>query len=469
MLRTLRIQNFKAWKDTGEIRLAPLTVFFGTNSAGKSSIPQLLLMLKQTVESDDVHNPLQLGDPSKAVDLGIFEDIIHAHSKKEPVEFSIEWGINGTDNVLEDTLKNEKYPYDRLRLTSHIKAVSDKDGHLQPVVDWFQYQVFNTDTMTMAFKNAMKTGSGKGKPEYEITCDNYDLKRIQGRVWPLPAPLKYYGFPDEVTKYFQNYLPLRDLVFNHEKRMKSIFYLGPLRDYPRRSYNWSGERIKDVGIKGDHAIEALLASGGRKYDFGKNQRKQTMQQIVAERLISMKLVSEIKIEQAGQNRKEYDVFVKTGAGMPFVKLTDVGFGISQILPVIVESFYVPHESVVVIEQPEIHLHPRVQADMADVFIDAIKARENNQPRNCQFLVESHSEYLLRRLQLRIAEEKLTQNDVAIYFISNTAENAVIEELQLDEFGNISNWPEDFFGDEMGDLVKRSEAEEKRMHGKVMES
>jgi len=69
MLRTLRIQNFKAWKDTGEIRLAPLTVFFGTNSAGKSSIPQLLLMLKQTVESDDVHNPLQLGDPSKAVEL----------------------------------------------------------------------------------------------------------------------------------------------------------------------------------------------------------------------------------------------------------------------------------------------------------------------------------------------------------------------------------------------------------------
>jgi predicted ATPase len=140
----------------------------------------------------------------------------------------------------------------------------------------------------------------------------------------------------------------------------------------------------------------------------------------------------------------------------------VGFGVSQVLPVIVECLYVPRRSIVIFEQPEIHLHPRVQADLADLFVDAIRAREDSAARDCQFIIESHSEHFLRRLQRRIAEGELSNEDAALYFVHAEGAQARIEELDVDRFGNIKNWPDNFFGDEMADLVARTEAQAKRM-------
>jgi predicted ATPase len=93
MLTKLRLRNFKAWKDSGDIRLAPLTVLFGANSAGKTSIPQLLLLLKQTAESPDRQRALQLGDGRTLVDAGTFDDAVHGHDVTVPVEFTLGWSL----------------------------------------------------------------------------------------------------------------------------------------------------------------------------------------------------------------------------------------------------------------------------------------------------------------------------------------------------------------------------------------
>jgi predicted ATPase len=176
----------------------------------------------------------------------------------------------------------------------------------------------------------------------------------------------------------------------------------------------------------------------------------------------MGLIRDFQVSPLGKHRKEYEVLVKTGAHMPDVKLTDVGFGVSQVLPVVVECFYVPRHSVVIFEQPEIHLHPRVQAELADLFIDAIRARENGEPRGCQFIIESHSEHFLRRLQRRIAEEHVSADDTALYFVHTERARARLEALDVDMFGNIKNWPQGFFGDEMEDLVARTKAQSERI-------
>ena len=187
-------------------------------------------------------------------------------------------------------------------------------------------------------------------------------------------------------------------------------------------------------------------------------------QLVAERLQGMGLIHDFQVKPLGKHRKEYEVLVRTNSKLPEVKLTDVGFGVSQVLPVIVECFYVPRRSIVIFEQPEVHLHPRVQADLADLFVDAIRAREGGAARGCQFIIESHSEHFLRRLQRRIAEEELSSEDAALYFVHTEGTQARIEQLDVDRFGNIKNWPEHFFGDEMGDLVARSEAQARRTQG-----
>ena len=112
----------------------------------------------------------------------------------------------------------------------------------------------------------------------------------------------------------------------------------------------------------------------------------------------------------------------------------------------------------ILEQPEIHLHPAAQAGLADVFVDAWKRRK------VQVIVESHSEHLLRRLQRRIAEEEIPQEDVGLFFCSPGDEASKLEELQVDQFGNIANWPKDFFGDQFGEIASMSEAALKRRQG-----
>jgi predicted ATPase len=136
-------------------------------------------------------------------------------------------------------------------------------------------------------------------------------------------------------------------------------------------------------------------------------------------------------------------------------ITDVGFGVSQILPVLALCYYVPEGASILLEQPEIHLHPAVQSSLADVLIDAVNTR------NVQIIVESHSEHLLRRLQRRIAEELIGADRVALYFCAMDDAASKIDKLDVDLFGNITNWPPEFFGDEMGDLVALSEAAMRR--------
>jgi predicted ATPase len=104
-----------------------------------------------------------------------------------------------------------------------------------------------------------------------------------------------------------------------------------------------------------------------------------------------------------------------------------------------------------LEQPEIHLHPRVQSSLADVLIDAVKYRK------VQIILESHSEHLLRRLQLRIAEEKISPESTALYFCKMENGTSQLTPLEVDIFGNISNWPEEFFGDDFGELAAMTEA------------
>lgn len=453
MLTQVRLRNFKAWMDSGDIRLAPLTVLFGTNSAGKTSIPQLLLLLKQTAESTDRQRALQLGDNRTLIDLGTYEEAVFGHDVDQPVEFDLKWTLDEPLVVI-DPLGDLEISGSQLAF--HVSVRADK--RQQPIVESLSYQLLSGERRALVVSLERRNGGEK----FDLKIDGYKEVRHPGRAWPLPEPLRFYGFPDEATAYYQNTAFLSDLALQIERMLRSIYYVGPLREYPRRLYPWSGEVPDHVGERGDRAIESILAASERAYNFKPKQRTKTLEELVAERLESMKLIHSFDVRRLGKNRKEYEVLVRTHPKMPEVKLTDVGFGVSQLLPVIVESFYVPPRSIVIFEQPEVHLHPKVQADLADLFVDALHAREGGEPRNCQFIVESHSEHFLRRLQLRIAEKKLMPDQAALYFVHAGEEGARIEELKVDLFGNILNWPENFFGDEMADVVARAEAQSSRM-------
>jgi predicted ATPase len=451
MIRSLRIQNFKAWKDTKPIRLAPITVLFGSNSSGKSSINQMLLMLKQTAQSPDRKRVLHLGDENTVIDLGTMQDVAFGHPPNPTISVEIEWGLPSPLTVT-DPLSRQRQTADSIAFSCSVSQLNGKTPRL--AVEKMDYSLFNRGDKQIEVRMVPHAADSG---HYDLKCTGYKLVRQQGRAWQLPAPIRFYGFPDEVKAYYQNADFVADLTLSLEQMLTGMHYLGPVRDYPSRSYTWSGEVPSDVGEFGQRTVEAILAARERVIGRGYRARTQLFEEVIARWLRDMGLIEEFQTKPIAQNRKEYEVLLRTKGSKHQVNLTDVGFGLSQVLPVLVQCFYVPANSIVILEQPEIHLHPKVQGALADLFIEAIQARENGQPRNIQLLIESHSEHFLRRLQRRIAEEVISPKDAALYFCTPGTEGSEIQKLELDLFGNINNWPTDFFGDEMSDLAAMTDA------------
>lgn len=447
MLTTLKIENFKAWKNTGEIRLAPLTVIFGANSAGKSSLGHLLLALKQTVLSADRKRPLHLGDENSLIELGTFAECIHNHDLENPLCFGLGWKLAGRQDV-RDPLTQAKFTGDELSLD--VRMLADKNQ--QPRISQLRYQLLNKKNDVLAVEYQRDE-----KDKWELNSEQYKLVRNTGRAWPLEDPDKFYRISDQSRARFQNADFLSDFALQLEAALAGVYYLGPLRDHPKRIYSWSGETPESVGQRGELSVAAILAASSqeRMLNRGPKKRQYRFDEFIAQWLKDLGVITSFSVKPVSPGRKEYEILVKTHASSSEVKITDVGFGVSQVLPALVQAFYCPPNSTIWMEQPEIHLHPQVQAELADVFISATKARENGNERNVQLIIESHSEHFLNRLQRRVAEGELTPDDVAVYFCHGVGSATELEPLRLNMFGEIENWPENFFGDEMADISGRT--------------
>lgn len=444
MITSFHLQNFKAWRDTGRIPLAPLTVLFGANSAGKSSLGHWLLALKQTAQSTDRRRALHLGDDRSLVDLGTFQDTLHGHDLSRPLDFSLRWSLPKGLTVT-DPLTGQRSQGNQLGLDCSL--IADAAG--QPMVRGLRYRLLAGLAETLSVKLERQEGD-----RLDLSATGYRLVRTVGKPWPLEPPEKFYRVGEASLARFQNAAFLSDFALELESLLGRLFYLGPLREAPRRLYQWSGDTPEDTGMRGDYAVAAILAASAREraLSLGPRRRQQPFEQVIAAALKRLGVIDSFSVRPLAQGRKDYEVLVRTLGEGSEVMLTDVGFGVSQVLPVVVAAFYCPPHSVVWMEQPEIHLHPQVQANLADVFIDAIQAKEGGRARNVQLIIESHSEHMLNRLQRRIAERRLRPHQVAIYFC---AQGATMERLEVDEDGEIANWPENFFGDEMEDIAGRT--------------
>lgn len=455
MIRELQIEGFKGWKDTGKIDLAPITVLFGGNSSGKSSIGQFLVMLKQTIQQPDRKTVLYLDGENSSVNLGTPVDIFYNHDLESKIRFTYTWDL--PERHVIDSEGRKKYAYNKIVFEGTVGVENSETQLLQ--VDRLNYQLSDNEKKVAEFK--MCKSEGEKIHGYELESTGYIVKRKQGRAWKLPEPIKFYGFPDAATAYYQNAGFLQDLNLHHENLFSKLYYLGPMRRKAQRIYTWSGVSPESVGDDGSNAIAAILSSRNNKRLLNyKHCNKKPFLSIIAEEMKTMGLITDFVIEKIG-SRQEYDVKVKIKGSSSFVNIPDVGFGVSQVLPVIVELFYAPENSIIFIEQPEIHLHPAAQAQLADVIIHAINMYEGGKKRNIQVIIETHSEHLLRRLQRRMAEEKLSKQQLRAYFANNNTSPSTLNQLRVDEYGNIENWPEGFFGDMEEDIYQQAHSTIKR--------
>jgi hypothetical protein len=286
---------------------------------------------------------------------------------------------------------------------------------------------------------------------YYLISHELNLRRRAKVPEHLPEPVKCYGFPDVASAVYQNADFLAELSHQFDELMSSISYVGPLRDRPRRRYQWQGSSPTFVGPRGENTVAAILAARRQSRTTG----KRSFEENLGYWLKHMGLIDQFALVEVGSGTNLYELRVAVAGSPTKVSITDVGFGISQVLPVLVQVFYSPRGTPVILEQPEIHLHPAAQSALGDVLLGAVKDN------GTQLIVETHSEHLLHRIQRRIAEEGISKDDVALYFIDAGDGRSEINELKVDEYGNITNWPQDFFGDEMGDLAAMTEAAAER--------
>ena len=426
MITGLRAHNFKSWQATGEIRFAPLTGFFGANNSGKTSILQLLLLLKQTVDQPPEWNePLYFGDAGSLVNLGSFDAVIYRHNLTSNLSISVSW-------ILPEGRRIGGYSANSLSFSTSITKNLER-----AVLRRFGYTFHRGYNLEIGWTSQTEISIFEGRiiqPDYEVKHDGTSVN-----------PFRCYGIvnPTEPPEL------LLDFQAAFENLFSRIHHLGPRREDPRHRYNWSSYHPKDVGRYGQNMIASILSS---------RVRLLSIEEQILKWLQRLELIDSYDLHPTSESER-YEFLIQQYKDGPQVRFTDIGFGVSQVLPLIAQCYCVPEGSILILENPEAHLHPKAQSELADVFIDVVKNR------NIQIILESHSEHLLLRLMRRIAEEEISADQTAFHFCEINDGISKAERLEVDEYGNISNWPPNFFGDDMGDIVEKTKAEMQRRKAK----
>ncbi len=263
--------------------------------------------------------------------------------------------------------------------------------------------------------------------------------------------------------YFINHT-IDDCYYPLNNFYEKIKYLGPLREEPKRFYSFTDLGLLDLGLKGENTTQVLTIQKDVQIDFLKlqNLNNQIGFSDVSKKSLLDTLNEWLEIMNLQQIRPKLEMELITKILVDYsknqppdspVSIPDVGFGLSQILPVLVKTLMMQKDETLILEQPEIHLHPRMQGDLADFLLC-------NAYLGKKFIIETHSEHLIKRLCLRIAQFKDIDLSklISVYFIIPNQINggSDIIDVKINEFGRILNWPKGFFDEnEDGKLLEES--------------
>jgi predicted ATPase len=478
IIQNISVKNFKSLRDTGTLNLKPITLLVGPNSSGKTALLQSILMLKQTLESRNIEIPLVLR--GRYVDLSSFRDVIFRHNVKDDIEISLGfsqvriWSIKFRVGYEEESVRlvqrymefsihpktegSEKHiRFDEEKIVvkegettlyelKKPEEVEKRNFLYRPIIlPRLTPYLYRIKSIKEELEKLDKIKSEKLQDKERIKLEEKirllqremiflqkEMKFLETRIKRLFGEVSVEQISVEQIKTLDVLMDaLRDCSTYFQRLLiENTYYIGPLREYPQRYYIASGEYPRDVGLRGEHTAEVIY------FDF---RRENPQYEKLRYWMREMNLAYDVKISPVTEGL--YTLSIIDPNVKIEVSLADIGFGASQLLPIIVEGIYAKAGSVLLIEQPEIHLHPKLQAALMDFFIDIIKEGK-------QIIVETHSEHLILRLQRRIAEGKLSHADVVLYYFEGSENGSKITQVELDENGTIKTWPKGFFEEDL---------------------
>jgi putative AbiEii toxin of type IV toxin-antitoxin system/AAA ATPase-like protein len=395
-LNSVCVGNFKGIYAPQTIELKPITIFIGPNSSGKSSTIHALASLAQTVSLPNNTRPLVLDDQYAYVHLGRFIEIIHSRKYTDTITLGLAGG-EGRTHVRAgssfQTLQGEPsavYTFGSTKRTQDI-FLKTAEVRLGPVSFHLQRQ------KSGAFA-ATKAGSPRSFRVRLGGGFSVDRASVIGR---------------------QAYMDLQPLFVAQrilEIELRKTLYLGPFREPPLRRYPTRGSAPREVGPRGEATV-TLLAN---EMMLSKS-RKNTKQ--VSTWFDSLGLAKNLGVSRVG-NSDLFDVNITLKDGDKY-PLADLGYGFSQILPVLTQLSFAPDRSTLLFEQPELHLHTLAVKPLAAVFIDAVKKK------NLHIVAETHSRELFTQFLVEMRASNLDPNNFVAYRVVREGGYSNITKIEID--------------------------------------
>lgn len=400
-ISAIHIENFKGIADPERIAIRPITLFIGPNSSGKSSCIHGLAALAQTVKLSAPTRALVLDDQYAQVHLGRFIEVIHSRTYKDALRLGVEIPrvhlstprakgeaaappvTVGASYTFRSTLRTQELYLENAHLTAGTRSIElrrTKEGRYR-AIDSAHAQEFKA-IRTNGFLCALSFQMGSGV-KHELLSTWSSLEDIQLAV---------------------------------ATSLRNTLYMGPFRQPPQRPYPTMGAAPSEVGAMGEHAV-ALLAN-----EYIQSHSRPHLER-VSSWMNRLGVSKKIDLKRVGRSDQFYvNMTLRDGSSLP---IADLGYGVSQVLPVLVQCSIAPAGSTLLFEQPELHLHHGAARKMGRVFQEAVNAKD------VHIVAETHSKELFHQIFEEIREGRLSTNQVAAYEVRRQSGKSVFVPIEID--------------------------------------
>ncbi len=507
MIKSISLRNYKAFENVA-IPVKPLTILLGANSVGKSSIIQMLMLLHQTAEEKMGSYSSALKIYGNYVNVGAFDNLFMNKDVSKDLEIRIQFSDEYTSELISKSKNkfirrftdaasllpslekgitnigdlNDREVFSQYihRYKENIEKIKNKDDNLYSFLRYrldlpFNNQDKNDIQNIIRCYDLTELVSSVECSDYWLICNlsivNNKLKinkfsielgegmkliEIENKTESNVKVSSFYPLNVQDIDYIKSKVEFKKTIFDIMSEAEELEMSTPVAGFlVSMVYSFITEIQNSLFENNINYVSPLRAHPKRYYMLDKAKMTISLDTLDGD------AIAEVLKENSGVKKKVNDWFDKFGFkidvkqfkeiihhvyvtqnGLP-LDITDVGFGISQVLPIIIQGFLSQQGSLTIVEQPEIHLHPKMQADLGDLMIDIVKSD------NKKLIVETHSEYILRRIRRRISEGKLDKDDVAIcLFHPKTKEKAAwVELLEIGDKGAFK-WPEEFYDGEL---------------------
>ncbi len=434
LINSLGLKNFKCFEEL-DVKFAPITLLTGANSSGKSSLINAILAVLQTEQF-----PLYLSPNGKYVEMGSMKEMAYNNVTNIPIDLNIGFDLSSktkysflyflAENIYHTSWilnnKNDLPEVSKMLSISNRVKVNVKNMSSKFFVDIYIDGFSGEDgpqeyeAISHGVKNILlnRKGNNLSKEDELFNLVNLEYNSMLEFEDDLFKLKQYFFFDHQIIEAIFDYKTYVDDKFN---------YIGSMRNFPLRTYNQRAKVARKIDSNGEGYIDQLLEWQER------DNNKFTQ---VTLDLSALGIFDDMKPNRLQGGR--FELSVRTSNSKRWSSLADIGFGVSQFLPIIVADHQLSNNSCLAVSQPEIHLHPKIQATFGNYLANQVNSTEK------QYIIETHSEYLINRIRLLLVTGELKPEQVRVLYFENDGLKSTVHDIEFATNGSVKGAPQGFF-------------------------